>query len=112
GSWCLDRSPVHRRAIQTHTQDKQLCTHSFMPKGNLERPNNLTVMFLDCGRKPEYLGRPHGETMQKDPQLGVKPRTFLLQGNSPTNCSTVQPSPNINSQNSCGDMQKAGQHLL
>ncbi|MEQ2226984.1 hypothetical protein ILYODFUR_032978 [Ilyodon furcidens] len=28
--------------------------------------------------------------MQKDPQLGVKPRTFLLQGNSAANCSTIQ----------------------
>ncbi|MEQ2306237.1 hypothetical protein AMECASPLE_006058 [Ameca splendens] len=35
-------------------QDKQPCTHSFTPKGNLERPVNLTVMFLDCGRKLEY----------------------------------------------------------
>ncbi|MEQ2297548.1 hypothetical protein AMECASPLE_035757 [Ameca splendens] len=30
--------------------------------------------------------------MQKDPQLGIEPRTFLLQGNSATNCATVQPS--------------------
>ncbi|MEQ2213537.1 hypothetical protein XENOCAPTIV_016675 [Xenoophorus captivus] len=30
-----------------------------MPKGNLEKPINLTVMFLDCGRKPEYLERTH-----------------------------------------------------
>ncbi|MED6262619.1 hypothetical protein ATANTOWER_022839 [Ataeniobius toweri] len=31
----------------------------------------------------------HGENLQT---LGVKPRTFLLQGNSTTNCATVQPS--------------------
>ncbi|MEQ2301585.1 hypothetical protein AMECASPLE_037586 [Ameca splendens] len=31
-------------------QDKQ----PFTRKGNLERPVNLTVMLLDCGRKPEY----------------------------------------------------------
>lgn len=32
------------------------CTyHSFIPEGNLESPVNLTSLFLDCGRKPEYL---------------------------------------------------------
>ncbi|MED6290027.1 hypothetical protein CHARACLAT_008882 [Characodon lateralis] len=54
----LDRSPVHR----SHTQDKQPCTHSFVPKGNLEKSINLTLMFLDCGRKPEYLERTHACT--------------------------------------------------
>ncbi|MED6270905.1 hypothetical protein CHARACLAT_014901 [Characodon lateralis] len=54
-----------------HTQVKQPCTHSVIPKGNVERPINLTVMFLDCGRKPEYPERTHawGEhanSMQKD----------------------------------------------
>ncbi|MEQ2292109.1 hypothetical protein AMECASPLE_019717 [Ameca splendens] len=29
------------------------------PKGNLERPINLTGMSLDCGRKPEYPVRTH-----------------------------------------------------
>ncbi|MED6286485.1 hypothetical protein CHARACLAT_006561 [Characodon lateralis] len=32
------------------------------PKGNLERPINLTGMSLDCGRKPEYLVRTHSCT--------------------------------------------------
>ncbi|MEQ2265022.1 hypothetical protein XENORESO_001120 [Xenotaenia resolanae] len=35
------------------TQEKQPCTHPFIPKGNLERAVNLTVMFLDCVRKSE-----------------------------------------------------------
>ncbi|MEQ2197919.1 hypothetical protein XENOCAPTIV_005070 [Xenoophorus captivus] len=43
-------------------QDKQPCTHSFTPKGNLERPINQLVMFLDCGRKSEYLVRTHACT--------------------------------------------------
>ncbi|MED6250760.1 hypothetical protein ATANTOWER_008517 [Ataeniobius toweri] len=30
--------------------------------------------------------------MQRDPRLGIEPRTFLLQGNSATNCATVQAS--------------------
>ncbi|MEQ2181741.1 hypothetical protein GOODEAATRI_014615, partial [Goodea atripinnis] len=60
------------------TQDKQPCTHPFIPKGNLERPINLTVMFLDFERKPEYPERTHGCTgkhansMQKDPHSGVE----------------------------------------
>ncbi|MEQ2198909.1 hypothetical protein XENOCAPTIV_020728 [Xenoophorus captivus] len=31
---------------QGNIQDKQPCTHSFTPKGNLERPVNLTVIFF------------------------------------------------------------------
>ncbi|MEQ2253098.1 hypothetical protein ILYODFUR_028634 [Ilyodon furcidens] len=53
-------------------------------------------MFLDCGRKPEYPGgeptHAHGEhanSMQKDPRPGVKPRTFLLQGNC-SHCTVAQ----------------------
>ncbi|MEQ2256291.1 hypothetical protein ILYODFUR_022840 [Ilyodon furcidens] len=44
-----DRSPIHHRATQRHTG--QTTTHQ------LESPTNLTVRFLDCGRKPEYLVR-------------------------------------------------------
>ncbi|MEQ2210356.1 hypothetical protein XENOCAPTIV_012347 [Xenoophorus captivus] len=33
--------------------------------------------------------------MQKDLRLGVKPRAFLLQGKSATNCATVQPTLNF-----------------
>ncbi|MED6251595.1 hypothetical protein ATANTOWER_000209 [Ataeniobius toweri] len=44
------------------TQDKQPCTHPFTLKDNVERPINLTVMFLDRGRKPEYLERTHACT--------------------------------------------------
>ncbi|MEQ2259468.1 hypothetical protein XENORESO_012352, partial [Xenotaenia resolanae] len=37
------------------------------PKGNLEKPINLSGTSLDCGRKPEYPERTHactGENMQ------------------------------------------------
>ncbi|MEQ2309125.1 hypothetical protein AMECASPLE_035414, partial [Ameca splendens] len=70
GSWCLSptvygreagytliRSPVHRRAAQTHTG--QTTMHSFKPNCNLEKPFNLKVKFLDCGRKSEYPERTH-----------------------------------------------------
>ncbi|MED6290752.1 hypothetical protein CHARACLAT_016633 [Characodon lateralis] len=50
----LDKSPVHRR----DTQDNQPCSHTSTPKGNLERSINLTVMFLDCGRKTEPTNAP------------------------------------------------------
>ncbi|MEQ2221390.1 hypothetical protein ILYODFUR_015445 [Ilyodon furcidens] len=75
----------------------QTRTFIHTPKDNLEKPFNLTGMSLDCGRKLEYPERTHarGEhanSMQKDPQLGVEPRTFLLQGNSATNCTAVQPA--------------------
>lgn len=39
-----------------------LCKHIFIPKGNLERPINLTVMFLDHGRKPKYSKGTHTST--------------------------------------------------
>ncbi|MEQ2229174.1 hypothetical protein ILYODFUR_016244 [Ilyodon furcidens] len=40
------------------TQNKQPC-NPLTPKGNLEKSINLTVMFLDYGRKPEYPERTH-----------------------------------------------------
>ncbi|MEQ2222092.1 hypothetical protein ILYODFUR_022348 [Ilyodon furcidens] len=65
-------------------------------RGNLERPINLTVMFLDCGRMLEYRNEPplargeHAKSMPKDPRPAVEPNTFLLQGNSATSCTTAQ----------------------
>ncbi|KAK5599557.1 hypothetical protein CRENBAI_019524 [Crenichthys baileyi] len=65
------------------------------PKGNLQRPSYLTGMSLDCGRKPEYPERTHGCTGRTCKLHAERPparsRTFLLQGNSATNCATVQP---------------------
>ncbi|MEQ2160052.1 hypothetical protein GOODEAATRI_029549 [Goodea atripinnis] len=51
----------HQSIAGQHTdiQDKQPCKHTFTSKGNLERPVYPTVLFLDCGRKPEYLVRTH-----------------------------------------------------
>ncbi|MEQ2221795.1 hypothetical protein ILYODFUR_019285, partial [Ilyodon furcidens] len=65
--------------------------HSFTPKGNVERPATLTVMFFWTVEGSWRTQREHANSMQKDPQPGVEPRTFLLQGNSATNCTTVQP---------------------
>ncbi|KAK5618288.1 hypothetical protein CRENBAI_020020 [Crenichthys baileyi] len=62
-----------------------------------ERPINLTGMSLDCGRKPEYPVRTHACTArtcklhaERTPGRESDPGTFLLQGNSGTNCATVQ----------------------
>ncbi|MEQ2221680.1 hypothetical protein ILYODFUR_018194 [Ilyodon furcidens] len=55
-------------------------------------------MFLDCERKPEYPERTHACTGRRwklhaeRPPAVTRPRNFLLQGNSATNCATVQPS--------------------
>ncbi|MEQ2239666.1 hypothetical protein ILYODFUR_006782 [Ilyodon furcidens] len=84
------------------TQDKQPCTHTLITKGNFKRPINITIMFFDFGRQPEYPERTHtcrelANSMQKMPKPGFKPRTFSLHGNSATNTGTVLPpcSPSV-----------------
>ena len=60
------------------------CSHMLTPKGNLESPVNLTCMFLDGGRKPEYLERSHAYTWRtcklhtEKPKVGIKPGTLSL----------------------------------
>ncbi|MEQ2226110.1 hypothetical protein ILYODFUR_024258 [Ilyodon furcidens] len=94
------RGRVHPGQVASPSQgNTQTTMHtlSHTPKGNLELPINLTGMSLDCGRKPEYPVRTHactGRTCKlhaERPPPRIEPRTFLLQGNSATNCSTVQP---------------------
>ncbi|MEQ2243287.1 hypothetical protein ILYODFUR_005529, partial [Ilyodon furcidens] len=94
------RGGVHPGQVTSPSQgNTQTAMHTLIhtPKGNLELPINLTGMFLDCGRKPEYPVRTHactGRTCKlhaERPQLGIEPRTFLLQGNSAATCTTVQP---------------------
>ncbi|MED6252771.1 hypothetical protein ATANTOWER_016754, partial [Ataeniobius toweri] len=95
GRWCLfqevygreavytlDKLPVHCRATQRHTE--QTTRHTpFTPRGNLERPINRTVMFLDCGRKPKYPERTHhvwgehADSMQKDSPAGSRIHDLL-----------------------------------
>ncbi|MEQ2304833.1 hypothetical protein AMECASPLE_031473 [Ameca splendens] len=51
---------VHPGQVASPSQgNTQTTMHTLIhtPKGNLERPINLTGMSLDCGRKPEYLER-------------------------------------------------------
>ena len=43
-------------------RDKQPHTLTLAPKDNLETPINLTCMFLDGGRNPEYPERTHAYT--------------------------------------------------
>ncbi|MEQ2285616.1 hypothetical protein AMECASPLE_033795 [Ameca splendens] len=65
--YTLDRLPVHHRATQIQRTNNH--ANTLIPKSNLERPLNLTVMFLDCGRKLEYQERTQACSMQRDPML-------------------------------------------
>jgi len=69
----LDRSPEQVASLSQGNTETHNHAHTHItPRDNLERPINLTVMFLDCGRKPEYLEKTHhaqgehGDSMQKD----------------------------------------------
>jgi len=80
----LDRSPgqvtwTGHQSVAGQHRDTQPCTHTLTPRDNLDRPVNLTVMFLGCGRKPEYPEKTHhaqgehGDSMQKDPSRESNP---------------------------------------
>ena len=63
------RGGVHPGQIASPSQglhrdkrDKQTFTLALTPKDNLESSINLTYMFLDGGRKPEYPERTHAYT--------------------------------------------------
>ncbi|MEQ2290756.1 hypothetical protein AMECASPLE_006320 [Ameca splendens] len=51
-----------RQSIACQHTNNHAHTHSVTPKGNLERPINLTGMSLDCGKKPYYPERTHACT--------------------------------------------------
>ncbi|MEQ2248135.1 hypothetical protein ILYODFUR_016136 [Ilyodon furcidens] len=82
-------------------------THSAVQQGNLGlleswRPINLTLMFFGLWEEAGVPGenpRIHGENMhtpsRKNPRPGVVVRTFLMQGNSTTNCASMQPHEEI-----------------
>ena len=94
--YTLDRSPVHHRATQRQT--RQTTTDTFtITRAILESPINLTCMFLDGGRKPEYPERTHtykGRTCKlhtEKPRLEIEPGTLLLWGDGANHHTTVQP---------------------
>ena len=76
--YTLYRSPVHHRSTQTNNHARSLL------RTILESPINLTCMFLDGGRKPEYLERSHAYTGRtcklhtEKPKVGIKPGTLSL----------------------------------
>ncbi|MEQ2298110.1 hypothetical protein AMECASPLE_001887 [Ameca splendens] len=84
GSWCLSpavyrqeaRYTLDRSQSKTDTQDKQPCT----------RLSQLPIL----GRERTHAWGEHAKSMQKDPQPGVKPRTFLRQDNSVKLCATIR----------------------
>lgn len=64
------------------------CTyHSFIPRGNLESPVNLTSLFQDCGRKPEYLEKTcaHMRRTRERNQESDYDRAIVLTTESPWN---------------------------
>jgi len=73
GSWSL-----------SHTQPNETKISHILLKTILETPINLTYMFLDSGRKPEYPERTHAYTGRtcklhtERLQLGVEPETLSL----------------------------------
>ncbi|MEQ2236983.1 hypothetical protein ILYODFUR_018334 [Ilyodon furcidens] len=78
----LDKSPVHHRATQRY---KQPCTRNLTPKGNLGR-------VWEEARVPGKNPCMHTKNMLHPERPAIESKTFLLQGNSATNCTTVQPN--------------------
>ena len=83
--WARGRAPGQVASpSQDHTETND---HTHTPRNNLETSINLTCMFLDGGRKPEYPERTHAYTGRtyklhtERPQLGLEPGTLLLCGN-------------------------------
>jgi len=93
-----------RQSITGPHRDKQPHTHSHsLLRTILETPINLTRMFLDGGRKPEYsqrthavcVERTHANSTQKGPQPGDEPGTLLLWGDGANHHTTMQPIQNM-----------------
>lgn len=61
--WEAEYTQVQVRGLSqgntgTH-EDKHQWVHMLTTEDNLDKPVHLTVMFLDCGGKLEYLERTH-----------------------------------------------------
>ncbi|MEQ2303842.1 hypothetical protein AMECASPLE_020943 [Ameca splendens] len=77
-----DNSETHRTINHAH--------NTLTPKEDIEKPINLTVIFLHCGGKPEYPERTW-QLHRKDRKSEFEHRTLLLQGNSATKQLILQP---------------------
>ncbi|MEQ2253726.1 hypothetical protein ILYODFUR_035320 [Ilyodon furcidens] len=79
-------SSGHRaRDTDTHRTDSYANTHA--PRGNLKKPINTTVMFIGCGRNPQFPARTHactGITCKLHAES-----SFLLQGYNATNMQSL-----------------------
>ncbi|MEQ2218639.1 hypothetical protein XENOCAPTIV_006066 [Xenoophorus captivus] len=85
---------------------KQPCTHP-LPKGNVQRPFNLPVMFLDYRRKLEYPERTHfctGRTCRKTPGWDLNPGPFCCKAMVLPNAPPC--SLNLESENETGSTEK------
>jgi len=109
GGWSLSQWPLGerrgtpstgRQSITGPHRDKQpqrkTTSQIYTLRDNFA-PINLTFMFLDSGKKPEYLERTHaymGRTCKlhtERPQSGLEPGTLLLCGDGANHHTTVQP---------------------
>ncbi|MED6277349.1 hypothetical protein CHARACLAT_012477 [Characodon lateralis] len=104
-SWCLSQAVsaggrVHPGQVASPLQgNTQTTKHT--PKGNLEKPIKQSCFWTVRGsrstrREPTHAWGEHANSRQKDPRQRIEPRTLLLQGNSATNCATVQLYPTSN----------------
>jgi len=78
----MDRSPVHHRATQRQTHTHTL---TLTARDNLQTPINLTCMFLDSGRKPEYPERTHaytGRTCKLPTYKSIRRRHIIIDMNA------------------------------
>ena len=91
---------THLKTVPVPQRDKQPLTLTLTYRVNLESPINLTRIFLDGGRKPEYLERTHAYTGRtrklhtERPQPGFNPIALLLWGDSANHHTTVKPNDN------------------
>ncbi|MED6247019.1 hypothetical protein ATANTOWER_028074 [Ataeniobius toweri] len=70
----LVRGRAHLGQVASPSQENTK-THNPAPKGNLERPTNLTVMSSDCGRNRSTQREPmHEITCRKSPGRDLSPR--------------------------------------
>ena len=91
--WSLDS---HHHRTNTEAKNHTL-TYAFTPANNSQSPFNLTCMFLDGGRKPEYPDRTHTCTARtcklhtERPQLGFTKNPLYRAATVPTT-SQCRPS--------------------
>ncbi|XP_078019577.1 dynein axonemal assembly factor 3 isoform X1 [Epinephelus lanceolatus] len=81
----------------TGLRDRQPFTLTFTPTGNLESPINLTCVFLDSGRKPEYPQKTHTDT-RRTCKPGILAATITKKRPQPPGETDINVCPFLSSQ--------------